>query len=173
MARTLPQLELVWKLLKAHSNSDSIPFPSHFLLSILFHCIPIPILTTCLRSSIAPKWVNWFLCGWCQSLSFLKFYMMHIKKEMKNRSRNGWVMGSLVSFSMRRSVFEQAFMPTPFIPFQCQPMHYDQLCRKRRRLKGDTHLITHLLRSLVGMSDTMVRRLKKRPLHYGIRPSHE
>ena len=30
-----------------------------------------------------------------------------------------------------------------------------------------------LVCSLVGMSDTMVRRLKKQLLHYGIRPSHE
>ena len=46
---------------------------------------PTPILATCLiltsyiRSVIAPKRIDRFWCVWCQSLAFSKLYMMHIK----------------------------------------------------------------------------------------------
>ena len=42
---------------------------------------PIPILTTCLQSVIAPKRIDRFWCAWCQSLAFSKLYMIHIKKS--------------------------------------------------------------------------------------------
>ena len=43
---------------------------------------PIPILTTCLQSVLAPKRNDRFWCAWCQSLAFLKLYMIHIKKSI-------------------------------------------------------------------------------------------
>jgi hypothetical protein len=30
---------------------------------------------------MAPKQVDQFLCGWCQSLAFFKLYMIHVKKQ--------------------------------------------------------------------------------------------
>ena len=42
---------------------------------------PIPILTTCLQSVIAPKRINRFWCGWWQSLAFLKLYYATQKKR--------------------------------------------------------------------------------------------
>ena len=41
---------------------------------------PTSILASCLRSVIAPKQVDRFLCGWWHSLAFLKLYMIHVKK---------------------------------------------------------------------------------------------
>ena len=82
MARALPQLELDWKLLKACSNSNSIPSLFH---SIPFYSIsfpfPIPILTTCLWSVINPKNIDQFLCNWCQSLAFFRLNIIHVKKS--------------------------------------------------------------------------------------------
>ena len=42
---------------------------------------PIPILTNCLQSVIAPKRINRFWGAWCQSLAFSKLYIIHIKKS--------------------------------------------------------------------------------------------
>ena len=42
---------------------------------------PIPILTSYLRSVIAPKRIDRFWCAWCQSLAFFKLYMIHVKKS--------------------------------------------------------------------------------------------
>ena len=39
-----------------------------------------PILATCLKSVIAPKRIDRFLCDWWHSLAFLKLYMIHVKK---------------------------------------------------------------------------------------------
>ena len=41
---------------------------------------PIPVLTSCLQSVIAPKRIDRFWCAWCQSLAFFKLYMIHVKK---------------------------------------------------------------------------------------------
>ena len=41
---------------------------------------PTPILATCLRSVIAPKRVDRFLCGWRHLLALLKLNMIHVKK---------------------------------------------------------------------------------------------
>jgi hypothetical protein len=64
-----------------------ILFLSHFILFhfIPFHSIPIelpmPILTTCLQSVIAPKRIDRIWCAWCQSIAFSQLYMIHIKKS--------------------------------------------------------------------------------------------
>ena len=52
-----------------------------FVFRLKKSAFPIPILTSCLRSVIAPKWIDRFWCAWCQSLAFSKHYMIHIKKS--------------------------------------------------------------------------------------------
>ena len=48
---------------------------------------PIPILTSCLQSVIAPKRIDRFWCAWCQSLAFFKLYMIHVKKSKINQEK--------------------------------------------------------------------------------------
>ena len=50
------------------------------------HCLkksdfPIPILTSCLQSVIAPKRIERFWRAWCQLLASFKLYMIHVKKS--------------------------------------------------------------------------------------------
>ena len=52
-----------------------------FVCRLKKSAFPTPILATCLKSVIAPKRVDRFLCGWWHSLEFLKFYMIHVKKS--------------------------------------------------------------------------------------------
>ena len=59
-------LVLVW--LKKKSKILNNPIP-----------IPIPILTPCVWCVIASKRNGRFLCGWCQSLTIFKLYMIHFK----------------------------------------------------------------------------------------------
>ena len=42
---------------------------------------PTPILATCLKSVIAPKQVDRFLCSLKHLLAFLKLYMIHVKNS--------------------------------------------------------------------------------------------
>ena len=42
---------------------------------------PIPILTSCLQSVIASKWIDRFWCAWFQLLAFFKLYVIHVKKS--------------------------------------------------------------------------------------------
>ena len=42
---------------------------------------PIPILTSCLQSVIAPKRIDRFWFAWCQLLAFFKLYMIHVRKS--------------------------------------------------------------------------------------------
>ena len=58
--------------------------PSYGVLGV--SCLKIPdfptsILASCLRSVIAPKRVDWFLCSWWYSLAFLMLFMIHVKKS--------------------------------------------------------------------------------------------
>ena len=41
---------------------------------------PIPILTSYIRSVIAPKRISRYWFAWCQSLAFFKLYKIHVKK---------------------------------------------------------------------------------------------
>ena len=52
---------------------------------------PIPILTSCLWSVIAPKRIDRFWCAWCQLLTFFKLY--DTGQEIKNRLRKSQVIG--------------------------------------------------------------------------------
>ena len=56
---------------------------------------PTPILTTCIKSILTPKWVDQFLSGWWHSLAFLKLYMIHVKElKIDQEKPELWGVGS-------------------------------------------------------------------------------
>ena len=70
-----------FKNLSRKSRVVGLKKNAFFMCRLKKFYFPIPILTTCLQSVIAPKRIDRFWCAWCQSLAFSKLYMIHIKKK--------------------------------------------------------------------------------------------
>ena len=79
---------------------------------------PTPISTTCLRSVIAPKRIDWFLCDWWHLLAFLKLYMIHV-----NRSKIDQEKAKL--WGERELCFLCAASRSLIFPFQFWPLVFE------------------------------------------------
>ena len=71
---------------------------------------PTPVLATYLKSVIAPKLLDRFLCGWKHSLAFLKLYMIHVKhSKIDQEKAKLWGVEDLWVFCVLHSNSKFAF----------------------------------------------------------------
>ena len=78
-----------FKLYMLHVNSLNIDQEKAMLWGI--GCQSPPILPTCLKSVLAPKWVDQFF--WLVTFAFIFKALYNTCQKIKNRSRKSQVMG--------------------------------------------------------------------------------